>query len=160
MRQWGVVAVATLALWTSPLPQSVAAQASGFEILGPNFVAIQTRDVDAASGWYQTIFGLAEVNRIEAEELRYTIVVLSGENLSVELIQHRGVEPPPVRHLGLFKVGFYVGDIDAAHHWLRERGVDADANVFFDEALQAHSFVFRDLEGNRLQLFQRCSVPC
>ena len=126
----------------------------------PSFVAIRVQDVDAASTWYRGVFQLAEVNRIDAEDGRYSIRLLSGGGLSVELIQERGVERPPAPHLGHFKAGLYVSEIESFHRQLLERDVDVDADIFFDEVLNARSFVFRDNEGNRLQVFQRCGEGC
>ncbi|MCH7565174.1 MAG: VOC family protein [Gemmatimonadetes bacterium] len=131
-----------------------------FSMVGLTFVAIQTPDVAAAAAWYETVFGLPEVNRIDTPDGLYSIRILSREGLTVELIQTRGALSPSDRHLGLFKAGIYVDDIDAAHQWLIEHRVDSDDSVFIDEALQARSFVFRDLDGNRLQVFELCQGPC
>lgn len=129
-------------------------------LTSPSFIALRVGDVDAASRWYRDVFALTEVRRLAAEDGRYTIVLLSGGSLSVELIEQPDVERPPTRHLGHFKTGLFVSDIEALHAFLRERGVDVDDDVFFDGALNARSFVFRDNEGNRLQAFQRCSGGC
>ncbi|MFT5515892.1 MAG: catechol-2,3-dioxygenase [Rhodothermales bacterium] len=100
------------------------------------------------------MFGVEEVNHIDAEDGRYAIRILTGGGLRVELIRARGTERPSDRHLGLFKTGLFVSDIEAFHAVLEERTVDVDAQIFVDEALNARSFVFRDLEGNRIQAFQ------
>ncbi len=146
------------ALATSPA--DAAAQSPDFEVVGSTFVAIQTADVETAAAWYESVLGLTEVKRLEAEDGRYFIRLLSNGGLQVELIELRGLPAPPARHLGLFKAGFYVDDIDAAHRWLHDRDVDMDAGIFVDDALRARSFVFRDLEGNRLQVFQACPAEC
>ncbi len=129
-------------------------------LVGLSFVAVRVSDIDAASSWYQSVFGVSEGSRITGDDGRYFIRVLSGGGLSVELIEERGVERPAERHLGLFKAGIYVADIDAFHLRLEALGVDQDATAFFDEALNARSFVFRDSEGNRLQAFQSCADNC
>jgi hypothetical protein len=53
-----------------------------------------------------------------------------------------------------------VADIEAFRRRLDGLGVDQDAQIFVDEALHVRSFVFRDLEGNRVQVFQRCGEAC
>ena len=121
---------------------------------------MRVHDVETASAWYRGVFELQEVNRIDAEDGRYFIRILSGGGLSVELIEERNVEQPTDRHIGLFKAGLYVEDIDAFYRHLEEFGVDQDERIFFDDALNARSFVFRDSEGNRLQAFQSCSASC
>lgn len=132
-----------------------------FSITGDTFLAIQVTDDSAAAAWYASRFGLEEVNRLTAGDGRYSIRLLTGRGLTVEVIRLPDVGPAEDGpRLGLFKAGFWVDEIDAAHDWLVERGVDADERIFVDEALGARSFVFRDLEGNRLQVFERCDSDC
>lgn len=136
-------------------------RASGFSITGDTFLAIQVADDSAAAAWWADLFDLEEVNHLAADDGRYSIRLLAGAGLTVELIRLRGARPAgdgPV--LGLFKTGFWVDDLDAAHGWLVGQGVDADEATFVDEALGARSFVFRDPGGNRLQVFQRCHSDC
>jgi catechol-2,3-dioxygenase len=140
--------------------QGLPSASAEFALTGSSFVAVVVRDVDAASSWYQGVFGLDEVNRIDAADGRFSIRLLSGRGLSVELIGQGDAERPADRHLGLFKAGLYVADIDALHRRLTRRGVTRDERVLFDEKLNAKTFVFRDLEGNRLQAFQSCAEPC
>lgn len=62
---------------------------------------------------------------------------------------------PEAAARGLFKAGFYVNDIAALHRRLIGLAGDVDAGISRDDALGAQSFVCRDPEGNRLQVFQR-----
>lgn len=155
-----VVMAALVSVATSMGCQTVAVPEGGGLLAAPSFVALRVQDVHATSTWYRDVFGLAEVGRLDAEDGRYSIRLLSGDRLSVELIQERDVPRPPARHLGHYKAGLYVLEIESFQRILRERGVDVDADIFFDEALNARSFVFRDNEGNRLQAFQRCGQGC
>ncbi len=127
---------------------------------GPTFIAVRVRDIDSAASWYQTVLGLQQVKRMEVEGGAYSIRLLSANGLTVELIAEQGLEPPTRRQLGLFKVGVFVTDIQGFHRRLHELGVEQDTQVFVDEALRVRSFVFRDLEGNRIQAFQRCGERC
>lgn len=131
-----------------------------FTIVGDAFVAIVTEDVDAAARWYASALELTEVKRVEADDGAYSIRIMTRGGLTVELLSLPGTQAPPERHLGLFKSGFYVSDIDAAHESLRTRQVDVDERVFTDEPLSVRTFVFRDPDGNRLQVFERCRGPC
>lgn len=155
-----VIAAAIIIGTTSAAAQDLDSTSAESAFVSPGFAAIRVGDVDAASSWYQRVLGLDEVNRIDAEDGRYSIRILSGGGLSVELIEERGIEPVEGRRLGLFKVGLYVSDIDAFYRRLEGLGVDQDARIFMDEALNARSFVFRDLAGNRIQVFQRCDGGC
>ncbi len=109
----------------SAVAQGPSTNEAGLKVVGRTFVAIQVRDEVAAADWYIGVFGLEEVNRLEAADGPYSIRILSGGGISVELIRNhatsaRTTEPP----LGLFKAGFYVDDIEATLAWLRSRGVD------------------------------------
>ncbi len=150
-----------VAFSASAAAQQPSANETGFNVVGRTFVAIQVRDEAAAAEWYTGVFGLEEVNRLESADGRYSIRILSGGGLSLELIRHEGAGPRrPEAPLGLFKTGFYVDDIEAALAWLRGRGVDTDRTVLTDRALQARTFTFRDVEGNRWQAFEACGGDC
>jgi catechol-2,3-dioxygenase len=148
-------AIAAVVLPALVSAQDIGRPPAGLTVVGESFLAIQVRDDSAASAWYQRAIGLEEQRHLEAEDGRYSIRILRGDGLTVELIRMRGVAAPPESHFGLFKAGFYVVDIEAAHTWLSEQKVEVDAGIFDDEALEVRTFVFRDLEGNRIQLFQK-----
>ena len=153
-------ALLLLVLGASPATCQNQEGGAGLQFSSPSFFAVRVNDIDAASSWYQLTLGLDEVNRIEAEDGRYSIRILSGGGLDVELIQERGTERPADRHLGHFKAGLFVADIDTFRESLSGLGVDTDAQTFVDDILNARSFVFRDSEGNRIQAFQKCDGPC
>ncbi len=136
-----------VAFSASAAAQQPSANETGFNVVGRTFVAIQVRDEAAAAEWYTGVFGLEEVNRLESADGRYSIRILSGGGLSLELIRHEGAGPRrPEAPLGLFR--------------LRGRGVDTDRTVLTDRALQARTFTFRDVEGNRWQAFEACGGDC
>ena len=124
----------------------------------PTFFAVRVDDAEAASAWYREVLDLELVSRLEAEDGSYNIHILSGGELVVELIEQPGTEAVPGRHLGHFKAGVYATDAGAVHQSLLARAVDADAEMFTDPQLGVSSFVFRDLEGNRIQVFQKCGA--
>ena len=85
--------------------------------------------------------------------------ILVKNELDDELIEQAdATQPPATRQYGLFKFGFYVKDIGGFFNYLKTWQVDTDDTVFYDEALDAKSFGFIDLYGNRLQVFQRCDT--
>jgi len=160
MRLIGLTFTAVLMTVTGLEGQRVPSGAPEFEILGPAFIALQVEDVESAAAWYSTVFSLSQVNEIDAANGRYRIRILTSPALTVELIETRDIARASDRHLGLFKFGFYVDDIEAAFHWFRGAGVDTDSSTFVDNALSARSFLMRDPEGNRLQVFARCGESC
>jgi catechol 2,3-dioxygenase-like lactoylglutathione lyase family enzyme len=153
LRSTPVIAAALLACVLSP--RSVAAQdpEPGFQIEGSSFMALIVQDLDVMAGWYEEVLGLREVNRL-AGAAGVAVRILRNEGLVVELIRLGETERPPDRHLGLFKTGFHVSDLDAALGWLQAHDVETVGEIFTDDALEARSLVFRDPEGNRLQMFQ------
>lgn len=144
--------------------QSANAQQAAFSqgptiwLDGKSFVALRVADVDEAARWYQRVFGLDELNRLEDTDGRYDIWLLGGPSLLIELIEQPDVSEPPDPHLGIFKTGIRVRDAEGFRTALAEAGVDVDDRTFVDEALGMRTFVFRDLAGNRLQAFEPCSV--
>ena len=144
----------------APLPGQEASAEPEFAIVAPAFLALRVGDVEAAAAWYARALALDPVKQLDAEDGRFRIRILARGNLTVELIEMRGTEAPPQPHLGIFKVGFYVDDIDAAHRWFREAGAELDDAIFTDDALAVRSFVLRDPDGNRLQVFEQCDGEC
>ncbi len=139
--------------------QEALQNGEGFNLVGHNFFAIQVEDDSSAAEWYQSVFGLEEVNRLAAADL--AVRILTGPGLTVELIRMDDALPRPEGpQRGLFKVGFMVDDIEGALAWLKGRGVEADHTISMDRALQVRTFVLRDLEGNRLQVFEPCDGNC
>ncbi len=121
---------------------------------GETFIAVKVRDDSVASVWYSRIFSLREARHLAANDDRYSIRILSGPNLTVELLRLGDTEKAPASHFGFFKVGYHVADIEASYTWLAQNDVDRDPKIFDDETLPVRTFVFRDPEGNRFQLFQ------
>lgn len=124
------------------------------EAMGDTFISLKVRDDSAASAWYRQIFALEEKRHLLADDHRYSIRILSGSNLTIELIRLRGTEEPSASHFGFFKVGYHVADIEAAFAWLGKNDVARDPQILDDDTLPVRTFVFHDPEGNRLQLFQ------
>jgi catechol 2,3-dioxygenase-like lactoylglutathione lyase family enzyme len=104
-----------------------------FNVVGLSFIAIQVRDDSAAAEWYTAMLDLDEVNRLEAQDGRYSIRILTGGGLSVELTRVSGAAPVPAGpHLGLFKAGLFVDNIEAAFALLRSNEVDTDRAISTD----------------------------
>ena len=160
-RKWVLAVLVAPLLTVSRLDgQRASGRSAGPEILGPVFLALQVADVDSAAAWYGTVFSLGVVKEIDTPDGRYRIRILTNAAMTVELIETRDIGSPPAYHLGLFKFGFYVSDIDAAFNWYRGMGVATDDSIFIDDVLSVRSFLMRDQEGNRLQVFARCQGDC
>ena len=159
--RWPVTALwlAAAATFAQPLPAQDAQGTTELGHVGPVFFALQVRDLDAMAAWYGEVFALQEVNRLRAEDGRYSIRILAGGGMSVELIHEPRAVGAPDRRFGVFKVGLHLSDLSRLRTRLSAAGVEADA-PFVDRALGMRTFVFRDPEGNRIQAFQPCAGAC
>lgn len=158
--RWLVGMIGVMATASGGTAQTDAPVDRPFQILAGGFVAIRVAEISEAAKWYERVFGLREVNRLEAEDGSYAIRILSGSGLTVELLREGDLGPHAEPSLGLFKVGFYVDDLERARDWLLRHDVSMEGSVVHDQALDARTLVFRDPWGNRLQLFQRCAGAC
>lgn len=143
----------------SPVQPAVGQEAPvSFE--SPAFFALQVADAGGMAGWYGRVLGLEVLRVIDDEDRGLRIRILSDGVVGVELIEAPGWEVPPQRHRGIFKAGLFVRDIEAAHEWIHAQGVESDARIVTDEAMQVRTFVLRDPGGNRVQLFEKCRPAC
>ena len=149
--------------------QDVAPAELPFRLVGNAFMALSVGDMDESEAWYQAALGLTTVRSVGASEDETLIRVLGRDSLLVELIHDdRSLDvreltgPLPGAHLvqGLFKAGFFVDDADALFSHLQSQGVTMDQRVIADPEMGLRFFVFRDLDGNRLQAFERCTGDC
>ncbi|NKB89301.1 MAG: SgcJ/EcaC family oxidoreductase [Acidobacteria bacterium] len=154
----GAVALATItSLLGSALPAAAQQTSPRLRVAGNAFVAVIVEDLDTSVAWYERVFGAVEVNRFDNADRGVEVRLLSGQGLVVELLRLRDSAAVADRSHGLFKSGFHVDDLDAAYGWLRQHEVETVGEIFTDDALGARSVVFRDPEGNRLQLFEALS---
>ena len=116
-------------------------------------------NLDASVDWYRSNLGLHEIKRGKSPLGTAETVVLGGHNLFVELIHHDGNQLPRVDNEAsvprLLTAGLIVGhnDFDAVAANLRKNGVEV--GIFEDKDMRVRSFLFKDNEGNLIQLFTR-----
>ena len=127
------------------------------------FLALSVSDVDASARWYREKLGLKVVlEPPKAGEAK--AVILEGNGLLVELIQHDAAKPlgtvaPGVRgnvyvH-GYFKAGLMVEDFDRTIAALKARGVEIAFGPYPKSATQRANAIIRDNAGNLIQFFGR-----
>jgi catechol 2,3-dioxygenase-like lactoylglutathione lyase family enzyme len=137
-------------------------------VASPSFFAVSVSDLDAAESWYRRILGLETVRAVQSRDDRSRAVVMRRGDLVVELVHFDGSRSPrtdpgvehPFQIEGLVKAGVFVADAAQWHAYLQGAHVDTDADVVTDETLAVRTFVFRDLEGNRIQVFEGCEQGC
>lgn len=132
------------------------------EISQPVFFAVSVADLDASVKWYSDHLDLTATRLPGTAQAK--VALLQGQGLVVELVQHPDAFDVETRlpelakrylaH-GLFKVGFYVADLDATMDRLEKRGATFKGKVFTDPVLGARSILLLDNSGNVIQLFER-----
>lgn len=147
---------AAMALQTATMPAAATppVEPAG----GPGFIAIITGDLESSAGWYGAVFGMETVNRIEGDG--HTIQVMESEALIVELIALETLASRPERRSpGLFKAGMAVSGFGAHVARWRADGIEffGHGQTFYDTALDRHSVILLDPDGNRIHVFSpRC----
>lgn len=138
------------------------------EVAAPSFFAVSVADLAASETWYTRVLGVERVNAVASRDGRSRAVVMRRGELVVELIARAGSRAPedtlpaPEHRFdvqGIVKTGIFVADADAWHEYLAGLDVEMDVSVFLDEALQLRSFIFRDPDGNRIQVFGPAHTP-
>lgn len=130
----------------------------------PGFLAVSVSDLEAATAWYRDMLGLVAVREVTSADGAMTARVLRAGPVVVELIHHRSNRAVTdvldtgahrFQLQGIVKAGLFVADIEALYEHLESRDVAMDARIGSDPELRLRSFVFRDPDGNRIQVFQR-----
>ena len=165
MRRWARVAlvavgtgsVAAAAGWMSSPEKGAAAVVAAKPPL--NF-GISVTDVEKSARWYEDNLGM--VRRKSAVFPKGKVIILAAPNLEVEIIQHESAVDAR-RQLniredylarGIFKVGFYVDDLDATVARLKQHKVKFYYDHGWDEELHLKFAIIADDDGNTIQLFE------
>jgi len=168
----GILSVLSTACATSAPPDSTAtpvpsmtptdtpSETSLFTTTGA-FFALSVGDINASVNWYSEKLGLKIVMQ-PPKTNQSTVVVLEGNGLIVELIQHDDSLPlsqvaPTIQNNilvhGIVKVGVIVDDFDETVAGLRERNVSIFLGPFPATAEQRANVIIKDNEGNLIQFF-------
>jgi len=143
------------------LPPVVAAEGA----TAPTFFAVSVADLDASVKWYSETLELTARRLPGTETVK--VALLEGDGLVVELIEDAQAfalrtRLPEVekRHLvhGLFKVGYFVPDLETTVARLKERGAAFRGGIVTDTLLSARSILLLDNSGNIIQLFERLPI--
>jgi len=151
-----------------PAPGPAQAPEETPSVASPSFFGVSVGDLEAAESWYRRVLGLETVRSVQSRNGDSRAVVMRRGELVVELVHFDGSRTPradlsvehPFQIEGLIKAGMFVADAELWHQYLVAAGVEADAQVITDEALGMRTFVFRDPDGNRIQVFERCEQGC
>ena len=139
----------------SPPADALALTANGA------FIAMSVADLPASTRWYSEKLGLKVVMESPRRD-KFTVTVLEGGGLIVELIQNddavplRTAAPAATSNFlvhGIFKAGVIVDDLDKTLATLRARGVEIAIGPFPRRGDQRANVIIKDNSGNLIQLF-------
>lgn len=149
----------TLLLAASPLLKTAAPRETP-HVTGA-FFALSVADLQASTNWYRETFDLKLIMSVPPGN-GPAVSILSGDGLTVELIQHpaatarpESIRKEPVLQHGFTKAGFFVSNFDQTVADLRARKVDIAYGPFPANGSNPPNLIVRDNAGNLLQLFGR-----
>lgn len=161
MRLLPVLCLATLGV--RGMAQTAAARPQAAFAGRGAFWALSVADAKSMSQWYAEKFGL-HVTLDPPKANGAKAVVLEGEGLIVELIQHDSAKPrraaapaanDAVMIHGIMKAGIVVEDFDKAIAALRAANVPFAFGPYPARSGQRANVIIRDPEGNLIQIFGR-----
>jgi predicted enzyme related to lactoylglutathione lyase len=120
-------------------------------VTGTDFVAVPTKDYEAAAEFYGTVLGLpfskqwGQMPAGEFETGSLTIAVMQSDAFEIEF------QPNTV------PIALHVEDVEAARAELESRGVSFRADTL--DSGVCHMAFFADVDGNALMLHNRYAPP-
>jgi hypothetical protein len=132
-------------------------------LTGKQFFALSVSSTDSVSAWYEDIFDLELLKEIKSPDGTVDVRIIGNENLMVEILSHKnsrtisdcGIQADqPFRMRGIFKMGIYVRDVDAAQAYLKRKNVVIKNQIFSDKETSMRSFVISDVKQNLIQFIQ------
>jgi catechol 2,3-dioxygenase-like lactoylglutathione lyase family enzyme len=130
----------------------------------PQFFALSVANLDESVRWYVDTLGAAVVKTLNAPDGSARVAILEADGLRIELLQH-GQSFHVKKHVpdlkgeflvqGIFKVGFFVDDLDGLARRWKDAKVAFLTDVIEEKDLNQKFVLVRDNSGNILQAFQR-----
>ena len=130
----------------------------------PLFFALSVPNLDDAVRWYGDNLGFDVDYLPQAPDRVARAAILTSPGITIELVEHsrafaveKYVPDLKGRYLvqGIFKVGFYVANLDAWVAHLKERAARIQGSVIADPARGMRFVLVEDNNGNLIQLFER-----
>jgi catechol 2,3-dioxygenase-like lactoylglutathione lyase family enzyme len=140
---------------STPEPPALAATGA--------FFALSVPDAQASAKWYSEKLGLKVVMQ-PPKEGKFTVIVLEGGGLIVELIQQDDAVPlskaaPALKDNisvhGFFKAGVVVADFDKTLAMLKERNVEIAHGPYPARGSIKANVIIKDNAGNLIQFFAK-----
>jgi hypothetical protein len=118
------------------------------------FLALSVADIEASAKWYEEKLGLSV--EIRTKSGKTSVIVLSGNGLTVELLRHDDATDlgrDALLSHGIFKSGLVVDDLDKTLAELKKRSVRIAYGPFAARDNAMANFIIEDNVGNLIQFF-------
>jgi hypothetical protein len=129
----------------------------------PYFSAVVVKNAEESSRWYQSVLGVKFRNLNENVIRGSKIIVLSSENVLLELIEVKSQvlredvligKPEQTLIAGFTKIGFRVSDLDVTMQKLKDLNVNFFGEIYTDPISSKRSFLVHDPDKNLIQFFE------
>ena len=125
------------------------------------FVGVSVADLATSEAWYRDAFGMKPVFATKFDG--GAVSVLENDWLMVELLHQDAAKPlkqiaadtPNYLVHGIFKLGFFIPDLDARLAALAKLDIKPASRIYDDKANKTRNVFIMDPDGNRWQLFER-----
>lgn len=124
------------------------------------FIALIVKDLDASIKWYSELLGFTVVNQNNLESRGIFMANLASGKNRLELIQIDSsvssdeLLEPKQKMQGFFKAGFLVKALEPYIAQLKDWDPNFNESIVSDPVSGQKMIVFKDPDGNRIQLFE------
>ena len=138
------------------------AQSTGGFRYEPYFNAVIVKDVDTSAAWYQSVFDMKVINRINDTAGGFRVIIMESSGFLLELIENKSWldqkkmladKPAGTRIQGFFKAGFKVPDMDACLKYLAGLKIVPE-RIYTDSKTKKRNFLIEDPDKNLIQFFE------
>jgi hypothetical protein len=150
-----------LLLFTAYLAESSCQTEEPFRY-EPYFNAVIVKAIDSSAAWYQSVFEMKVINRINDSLREIRVVIMEAKKFLLELIENKSWpdqkkllsrEPVGARIQGFFKMGFKTPDIDICLKHLAGLRIIPE-KIYTDTKTKKRNFLINDPDGNLIQFFE------
>lgn len=118
-------------------------------------IALTIKDLNTSISFYESNFGFKEVNRFRRDDMGATGVMLSGENINIELWQFNDFKEGTNTDLsvsGIKHIAFTVDDVEALYKEFIGKGITCgDVKIGASGGVY---FFLKDPDGNDIEIYK------
>ena len=157
MAKFRLLVLVICCLHALTLQQRAEASAQRWKASG-SFFALSVRDIVSITRWYQSSLGFEVLREADSSGAEVRSAMLERDGNLIEVVQRDTASAPPrmpdrsYQH-GIFKVGFWVADVDSLARELKQKKVAFVHGVVRPPGAGYRTFAVTDPEANVVQFF-------